>query len=193
MQDVLIIPTYGFVTSDPSLPGGRGTKARIEVARRLIRSGAVSRNCTVPLPQRALPKGRERELLGGDVPLGKNVGAYLRTLPEFKDACIIDNEPLSSGTFEDTVIGLNQAYYDANSTMDGPIHAHFVSDRSQLGRHWLIWNLAWKTESRYAGEKASFYRVPNNFRSWGEIIKHEVLRAYPKCILLCLRWRFFAT
>jgi hypothetical protein len=195
VRHALIIPTYGFITPDITLSGRRGTKARVKVAGDLINYEIVKKDCIVPFPQNALPQGRELELIG-PVPLGKNVGEYVRTLPEFADATILDDAPVSNGTFEDTIKSLNNIYFEirdlfeADDTPTEPVHVHFVTDWSQLGRLWIIWHIAYRPQVRKLGWKASFHRVPN-FRSWKEIWVHEILKAYPKCILQSLHWRFF--
>ena len=190
MQDVLIVPTYGFVTKEDT-PGGRGTKARLAVAQTLIREGVIPRECLIYFPQNMLPKGRELEFLGR-VTLGKNIADYVLTLPEFSEAAVIDEDiPANgtSGTFDDTIACLKEAYRD----LDGgrtprPLRIYFVSDWSQLGRVWLIWHLTWGPRMARRGWKASFHFVPN-FRSMRDIWFHEP-PAYVKCLINCLKWRF---
>ncbi len=194
MQDALIIPTYGFVGDDDSLPNGRGTKARIAVAQKLLREKKVSSMCMLHFSQNMLPQGRELELLG-PIPLGKNVADYVRNLPEFENAYVTDAAEFFSdarhgtkGTFDDTIASLNQAYFEAEEWEDQRVRVHFVSDWSQLGRLWMVWH-AWKHSVKDLGWQASFHLVPN-FRSLHEIVFHEPA-AYLKCAFNCLRWRFF--
>lgn len=193
MRDALIIPTYGFITSEDS-PGGRGTKARIAVAQKLIREGKVERICMTHFPQNMLPRGRELELLG-PVPLGKNVADYVQTLSEFGDAYVTDECAFhadarngTKGTFDDTIRCLNEAFFETEEWGNPSIHVHFVSDWSQLGRLWLIWH-AWKHSVRKLGWKANFHLVPN-FRTMRDVWLHEP-PAYLKCLFRCIKWRFF--
>lgn len=168
--------------------GGRGTKARIEVARRLIRDGVVGRDCIVPFPQQMLPSPEDRKVVG-DVTLGENVAAYVATLPEFADATLMD-APLSTGTFDDAIASVKEAALMAEEEDIGPLRFHFVSDWSQLGRLRIIWGIALRHERAAHGWQASFHRVPN-FRSMSDIGLHEP-PAYAKCVAKSLRRGFFA-
>ena len=185
MRDALVVPTYGFVVEDQAHSGSHGTKERIRVAQKLIRDGIVAHNCIVPFPQNMMPNRKDRALLG-DVTLGKNVADYVRSLPEFSQA-IVEDSCTTMGTFDDTIETLEmirRAVAQDNSTE--AVHVHFVSDWSQLGRLWIIWNIACARTGFLAHWQASFYLVPS-FRSTQEVWTHEPFLAYPKCLLLSAR------
>lgn len=193
MLHALIIPTYGFITPDPNLPGGAGTIARFRKAQALVREGTIPRMTEegpliIPFPQDQVPRDpREVALLGPDACLGENAAAHAAGLPEFEGA-EIRHAPLSRGTWRDT--------FSAISMVDGirvllgcresPVTLHFVSDPAQLGRLWLIWHVGLVHEGiRLEGWQARFYAVPDS-RSRGDLWRHEV-PAYAKCLCLCMQ------
>lgn len=177
MQDIVIIPPYGFVSALNS-SGSKGTVRRIIRAQELIMKGVIGRDCLVPFPQKMIPINSEEVKLLGRTPLGKNVAEYVERSPQFEEARVI-HDPVSEGTFGDTIASLKMVWQMEG---DVPVTVHFVSDWSQLGRLWLIWRLA--IHNRPDAWKARFHLVPN-FRTWGDILSHEPL-AYLKCLWLCI-------
>lgn len=176
MRHALIIPTYGFITDDESRSGGQGTIARIRVAQDLINEGKIARTLFTFFPQRMLPEGYERFLIG-NVPLGENVASYVEALIEFRLARV-ESKAVSVGTFEDTIVSLERIHEVEG---DNPVQVHFVSDWSQLGRLWIIWHLAFKKPLMWS---AKFHLVPN-FRTRQDVWFHEP-PAYLKCLMLSL-------
>jgi hypothetical protein len=122
-QDALIIPTSGFSLENPYDTETIGTKVRVEVAAALIRAGTISRKAIIPFPQK--------------YELGRKVGVYVETLPEFHTA---DIRCLSqtSGMWTDTLISYDMI---RGRFPHKSIHVHFVSNRSEIGRLKLMWFL----------------------------------------------------
>lgn len=157
--DAVIVPTYGYIDDDHSLPGGFGTIARLNRVCKLIREGVIERDAVIPFPQ------AHKRLKDGAVEfLGDNVANYAATLPELADATIRSTAQ-SWGTWADTLASYK--LIENNLPPGGPRIVHFVSDFSQLGRLWIIWQFT-KPEDW----AARFHLVPN-FRTWKDILTHE--------------------
>lgn len=168
VQQALILPTYGFITDEPT-SGSEGTKARTKRACELIREGRIPRDVVVPFPQKTV----FNKATGQTESLGNNVGEYVAKLPEFSDADI-RILPKTYGTWADQIESYRMVR--ANTLPYLPVHVHIVSDRTQLGRMWLTWIF-----THPKGWTASFYVVPG-FRAMRDILRHEPL-SYAKLIL----------
>jgi hypothetical protein len=162
--DAVIVPTYWYIDEDHSLPGARGSIARLDRVCELIREGVIERDATIPFPQAGV-----RERNGHLESLGENIATYAATLPELKIANI-RYTPQSWGTWADTLASYK--LIENNLPPGGSVHIHFVSDWSHLGRLWIIWQV-----TKPKGWTASFHLVPN-FRTWKDILTHEPLRYF---------------
>ena len=167
-RDAVIVPTYGYIYDDHALPGARGSIVRLQRVCELIRKGVIDERAIIPFPQGAPNKGAAL--------LGANVAQYAETLHELQSARIRtfpNVRDCTWGTWADTIASYGLINEDLPPGRAR--HVHFVSDWSQLGRLWLIWQV-----TKPKGWTASFHLAPN-FRSWKDILSHEPL-SYLKLI-----------